>query len=163
VVILGIDPGLRKTGFGIVKKIGQTYKLISAGTIILDKTSNPHERLLKLFHEIEKLIKEHRPQCMSLERAFVGKNVKSAFMIGEARAVCIIAGKKADIPVYEYPTRSVKQGITGFGGAEKSSVKHMVKIILNIKGNISDDASDALALAIFHGNIGYEKGKIDDK
>lgn len=162
-IILGIDPGLRKTGFGIVEKIGNTYRYINSGIIKLDKISGVHERLLTLFFEVEKLIREYRPKCISLEKAFVGKNARSAFMIGEARAVCIIAGKKADLPVYEYPTRSVKQGITGFGGAEKGSVKHMVKIILNISDNISDDASDALALAIFHGNIANNIRKINDK
>lgn len=162
-IILGIDPGLRKTGFGVVEKKGNTYKYINCGVIKLDKIPSVHDRLLKLFFEIERLIKSHNPQCISLESAFVGKNARSAFMIGEARAVCIIAGRKADLPVYEYPTRSVKQGITGFGGAEKGSVKHMVKIILNINGDISDDASDALAIAIFHGNIAYNTGKIYDK
>ncbi|MCX7771152.1 MAG: crossover junction endodeoxyribonuclease RuvC [Proteobacteria bacterium] len=156
-IILGIDPGLRKTGFGIVEKRGQEYRLINAGVIRLDKLSDLHDRLLKLFFEIENLIKEFNPNCISLEKAFVGKNARSAFMIGEARAVCIVAGRKANLPVYEYPTRSIKQGLTGFGGAEKKSVKHMVKVILKINGEISDDASDALAIAIFHGNIGYNR------
>ncbi len=158
-IVLGIDPGLRKTGYGLIEKTGQSYKFISAGTIKLDQSDNVHDRLIKLYNEIEKIIEHHHPQCMSLEKAFVGKNVKSAFMIGEARAVCIVAAKRANIPIYEYATRSVKQGITGFGGAEKGSVKHMVKLILNIKGDLSDDASDALALAIFHGNISYQRGK----
>jgi len=155
VIILGVDPGLRKTGYGIIEKDGQTYRFVEAGVIRLDNIADTHDRLLMLHNEIERIILTFKPSCMSLEKVFLGKNVRSAFMIGEARAVCIIVAKRFDIPIYEYATRSVKQGLTGFGASGKESVKHMVKLLLGVKEDLKDDASDALALAIFHGNIEY--------
>ncbi len=154
-IILGVDPGLRKTGYGIIEKEGDKYRFVDAGIIRLNNILDIHDRLLKLHNEIERIILTFKPACMSLEKVFLGKNVRSAFMIGEARAVCIIVAKRFDIPIYEYATRSVKQGLTGFGASGKESVKHMVKLLLGVKGDLKDDASDALALAIFHGNIEY--------
>lgn len=157
-IILGIDPGLRKTGYGVIEKKGNTYRLLESGIIKLEKIPDLHDRLLSLYLAIENILSKYRPSCISIEKAFVGRNAKSAFMIGEARAVCILAAKKQSIPVFEYATRSVKQGLTGFGSSEKANVKKMVKLVLGVNDDLKDDASDALALAIFHGNIDYARG-----
>lgn len=154
-IILGIDPGLRKTGFGVIKKVKAHYSFIDAGVILLDNIKDLHDRLFELYQKVECLFHAYKPNCLSLEKVFIGKNARSAFLIGEARAACIIAAKKFNVPVFEYAARSVKQGIAGYGAADKEDVNRVIKIILGLKGEIKEDASDALALAIFHGNIDY--------
>lgn len=154
-IILGIDPGLRKTGYGFLRKSGGDFTLIKAGVIKLDTKSSTHDRLFQLFTELNSLVKEIKPSCMVIEKVFIGKNARSAFLIGEARAACIITALSYSIAVYEYATRAVKQGIAGYGDANKDALQRMVKMILNINSELEEDASDALALAIFHGNISY--------
>ncbi|GAB4437080.1 MAG: crossover junction endodeoxyribonuclease RuvC [bacterium] len=152
-IILGIDPGLRKTGYGFIRKNGGNISLIKSGTIKLDVKKNVQDRLYQLYTEFSELIKENMPDCMAIEKVFIGKNARSAFLIGEARAACIIAAMSNNIKVFEYATRSVKQGVAGYGDASKEALQRMVKLILNYDGSLEEDASDALALAIFHGNI----------
>ena len=152
-IILGVDPGLRKTGYGLIEKHTGGYKLIAADVINLEKIPDIHDRLYHLFVELNMLLKQYKPSCVSLEKIFSGKNIRSAFVIGEARAACIISALSHGVKVYEYATRSVKQGVTGYGGAAKEDVERMVKLILNFNGKLKEDASDALALAIFHGNM----------
>jgi len=152
-IILGIDPGLRKTGFGFIQKKGSSFSLIKAGVIRLDVKSSTHARLFQLFNELNSLIKDIKPACMAIEKVFTGKNARSAFLIGEARAACIITALTYNIAVFEYATRAVKQGVAGYGDATKDALQRMVRLILNINNELEEDASDALALAIFHGNI----------
>lgn len=152
-IILGIDPGLRKTGYGFIEKNGGNFVLIKSGIIKLDVRLTVHERLYQLYSEFVKLINEVTPKCMAIEKVFTGKNARSAFLIGEARAACIIAALGKNIKVFEYATRAVKQGVAGYGDASKEALQKMVKLILGYNGKLEEDASDALALAIFHGNI----------
>lgn len=159
-IVLGIDPGLRKTGYGLVKNKAGQPEFISAGIVDLEKYTDRHSKLYFLFESLNEIIEKYKPSAISLEMVFTGKNIKSAFLIGEARAVSIISGKKFNLNVYEYSARAVKQGITGYGNATKDDVKRMVKLILNIKDNLKDDASDALALAIYHLNVINILGKI---
>lgn len=159
-IVLGIDPGLRKTGYGLVKNNAGQPEFISAGIINLETNLDRHSKLYFLFESLNQIIEKYKPSAISLEMVFTGKNIKSAFLIGEARAVSIISGKKFNLNVYEYSARAVKQGITGYGNATKDDVKRMVKLMLNIKDDIKDDAADALALAIYHLNVINILGKI---
>lgn len=157
-IILGIDPGLRKTGYGFLEKKGSNYSIIKLGTIILDTKKTTHFRLWQLFDTFSQLITEVKPDCMAIERVFTSKNIRSAFLIGEARAACIISAVSNGVDIFEYATRAVKQGITGYGDAGKEDVQKMVRLILKYNGKLEEDAADALALAIFHGNISEVKG-----
>ncbi len=152
-IILGIDPGLRKTGYGFIKKETNGYVLLKAGLIKLDVKQDTHQRLYQLHRELNLLSEEIKPDCMAIEKAFVGKNARSAFLIGEARAACILSAMEKGVDIFEYAPRAVKQGVTGYGDATKEQLQKMVKLILNHKDLIEEDASDALAVAIFHGNI----------
>lgn len=159
-IVLGIDPGLRKTGYGLVDRYEGQLRFISAGVIDLTRFNDRYERLYFLFESLNKLIGTYKPSDLSLEKIFTGKNVKSAFSIGEARAISIISAKKFNLNIYEYSAKAVKQGVTGYGNATKDDVKKMVKLILNIRKDFKDDASDALALAIYHLNVINILGKI---
>lgn len=159
-IVLGIDPGLRKTGYGLITSEKGELRFISADIINLEKISNVYDRLYYLYEKLNDIIEKFNPQALSLEKIFTGKNVRSAFMIGEARAVSILSAKKKGLNIFEYSARAVKQGVTGYGNASKEEVKRMVKLILNIKDDLKDDASDALALAIYHINVFNITGKI---
>lgn len=159
-LVLGIDPGLRKTGYGFVKRSFGQLNFIDAGVINLEIYPDRQDRLYFLYESLNNLVKKYNPSAISLEKVFSGRNVRSAFLIGEARAVSIISGKSHSINIFEYSARAVKQGITGYGNATKEDVKRMVKLILNIKDAIKDDASDALALAIYHLNVFNNIGKL---
>ncbi len=158
--VLGIDPGLRKTGYGIVRTDSGLLKHVADGIISLDKIPSIYDRLSFLYDQLNLIIEKYSPQVLSLEKIFTGKNVRSAFMIGEARAIAILSAKKSGLQIFEYTPREVKQGVTGYGNASKEEVKKMVKLILNLRGDIRDDASDALALAIYYINVFNITGRL---
>lgn len=152
--ILGIDPGSRTTGYGVVLKRPGGFDLVSAGVVRLDRIDDFNDRLLQLHEAVCALITEFSPACLSIERAFMGKNVASAFKLGAARAACIISAKRASIPVFEYTAREVKMGIAGSGAAEKADVQKAVRWLLRLpqSGRLQADAADAIAIAMHHGN-----------
>ncbi len=152
-IVLGVDPGLRKTGYGIVRLEKGVLSHVTAGIINLEKIPSIFDRLYYLYDELNQIICRFSPNVLSLEKIFTGKNIRSAFMIGEARAIAILSAKKAGLDIFEYTSRAVKQGVTGYGNASKEEVKRMVKLILNLREDIKDDASDALALAIYYINV----------
>ena len=150
--ILGIDPGLIQTGFGLINiKNNNEIKLIDYGIIKpLLKDTLP-KRLLTIFYDICEIIKIHKPQIFVIEDIFYGKNVKSAMRLGQARGAAMVAAATNEIPIYEYSARKVKQSITGNGNAHKEQVQFMVKVRLGMdKMPEPIDASDALAVALCH-------------
>ena len=150
--ILGIDPGLIQTGFGLINiKNNNEIKLIDYGIIKpLLKDTLP-KRLLTIFDDICEIIKIHKPQIFVIEDIFYGKNIKSALKLGQARGVAMVAAAAHNLPIHEYSARKVKQAITGNGNATKEQIQFMVKTILNLQSLPSPmDASDALAIAICH-------------
>ena len=147
--ILGIDPGSRKTGYGIIECQGQKSQAISFGTINAGSGDFP-TRLKIIFQSISKLIDEFQPDEFAIESVFVSKNAGSALKLGQARGAAICAAVNIDLPVGEYAPREVKQALVGKGSAEKSQVAHMVGLILGISEKIPEDAADALAIALCH-------------
>ena len=153
-IILGIDPGLINTGYGLIQITGSNnLQAIDFGTISPDKKEKLSYRLKTIYDDLSLIIKKYSPNILSIEEVFFGKNVKSALLLGHARGVSMLCASNNNIPVFEYSPRKIKQSITGNGNADKSQVKFMVTRELNLKNlDFPDDASDALATALCHNN-----------
>ena len=147
--ILGIDPGSRFTGFGIIEVDGSRALPIHQGVIKAGSGEFP-ERLGIIFSGISDLIDEFRPDEVAVETVFVSKNASSALKLGQARGAAVCAAIAKGLPVAEYSPRSVKQAIVGRGGADKLQVQHMVTVLLQLKEKLAEDAADALAVALCH-------------
>ena len=147
--ILGIDPGSRITGYAVIEGDGSRHKHIAHGCIRTVKKSFT-ERLGEIFSGIVQVIEEFSPEEVAIEDVFVSKNASSALKLGQARGAAICAAVQAGCPVFEYTPREVKLSVVGRGSAEKEQVQHMVKVILNLKGKLQIDASDALGIALTH-------------
>ncbi len=149
--VLGIDPGSRITGYGVVDK-GKGGKLahVCDGHVLLDPSAPLPERLLAISNALKSIIDEFKPDAMSIESIFFAKNVDSAIKLGEARGVPLLCAASSGVPVYEYAPRSVKQAVTGYGNATKEQVQKMVKMLLRTQAQLKPDAADALAIAICH-------------
>jgi len=148
--ILGLDPGLRRTGWGLVAVSGARLAHIAHG-VIAPKDSLPFaERLLILFEGIAAVIAEHAPDEAAVEETFVNTNASSTLKLGHARACCLIAPARAGLPVAEYAATVVKKAVVGTGGAEKDQVGFMIRRLLPSAGPTTADAADALAMAIAH-------------
>ncbi len=149
--ILGIDPGLVQTGFGIISVIKNKTSMVDYGVVKPSTSDELPQRLLTIFNDIQHIIQDYKPTVMAIEEVFYGKNVKSALLLGQARGSAIVAGSGMKLPVYEYSARKIKQSITGNGNAHKEQVQFMVKAQLNMSELPEPiDASDALAIALCH-------------
>ena len=147
--ILGIDPGLGTTGYGIISNINNEMELVDFGTIKTSPKDSLSKRLKIIFDYISELIIKYKPSIFSIEEIFYSNNVKSSLLLGHARGVAIAAAATNDIIVYEYSAKKIKQSLTGNGNAHKEQVKFMVKNLLKLQeAPKSNDASDALAIAI---------------
>lgn len=152
--IIGIDPGTKITGWGIILFQNNKYSLVDFGTIHPKQTANLEEKYLHIFDELTKVIELHSPDVLSVETQFVDKNVQSAIKLGMARGMAYLAAAKKKIPVFEYAPTKAKQAVTGKGNASKGAVQQMVKILLGMKElPVFEDATDALALAIAHAHF----------
>jgi crossover junction endodeoxyribonuclease RuvC len=149
VLILGIDPGSRITGFGVVNAVGQQLEYVTSGCIRLGDGPMP-ERLDKLFSSITELVERYCPQQFAIEQAFMGRNADSALKLGQARGVAIVAAVRQQLEVAEYAPRTIKQSVVGKGSASKEQVQIMVRQLLKLPGTPQADAADALAIAICH-------------
>lgn len=149
-IILGIDPGSRFLGFGVLLFENNILTPIEYGVLKFNVNEDLTNRLLEIGDGVRELFQDHKPDHVSIEKIFLGKNVDSAFKLGHARGVVIYEALKAQAEVFEYATRLVKKGITGNGSAEKDNVRVVIQNILKIPPVKSLDASDALALACFH-------------
>lgn len=149
-IILGIDPGTYRTGFGLVQKNGNQLDHVDNGLIAPSVKFSLPEKLKKIYESLEAMIKEFQPKEIALEDLFFAKNAKSVLKLGHARGVVMLAAAQHGIPVYEYPPAQVKQAICGFGQATKDQIQKMVKIHLKLKEVAEENASDALAVALCH-------------
>lgn len=147
--ILGIDPGSRFTGFGIIEVHGDRAVCITHGVIKTGDGEFP-QRLGVIFSHLQDIIRDHRPQQVAVESVFISRNPNSALKLGQARGAAICAAIAGGLPVSEYSPRSVKQAIVGRGSADKLQVKHMVAVLLQMHEDIAEDAADALAVALCH-------------
>ena len=149
-IIIGLDPGLGTTGWGVIAKSGNRLSHIANGQVKTDAKAPLAERLVTLDRELTDVILAHRPDQGAVEEVFVNTNAQSTLKLGQARGVCLLALARAGLPVSEYATRLVKKAIVGTGGADKAQVQAMLGVLLPGVKLAGADAADALAVAICH-------------
>ena len=149
--ILGIDPGSRVTGYGIIDQDGQHMTYVASGCIRA-KGEALSERLGIIFAGVNAIIHEFLPEEMAIEQVFMNKNADSALKLGQARGAAICASVHSKLPVDEYAAREIKQAVVGKGGATKEQVQHMVCVLLSLSKKPQSDAADALGVAVCHGH-----------
>ena len=152
-IVLGIDPGLTKTGFGLLSISNDIPQIIDYGIIQPNKNDTLSKRLYTIYVDMEELINTFSPTVLSIEDVFYGRNVKSALLLGQARGIAMLCAAKNNMPVFEYSAKKVKQSVTGNGNADKVQLQYMVKQIFNLKSLPKPlDASDAIGIALCHFN-----------
>lgn len=148
-LILGIDPGSRITGFGVIEVTPGCIRYVTSGCIRVAGESFP-QRLKEVFDGVRQISQHYQPDCMAIEKVFVHKNVDSALKLGQARGAAICAALERELTVYEYTPTEVKKSVVGKGRAAKGQVQHMVTALLRLPGMPQEDAADALAIALCH-------------
>lgn len=150
--ILGIDPGSRKTGYGLIEQRGSRLIHIDNGAIFTEGAANFPERLTLIARGLNEILTRYQPQAVAIEDVFVALNPQSALKLGQARGAAIVTVTLAGLPVAEYTAMQVKQAVVGQGRATKQQVQQMVRALLALPEIAQEDASDALAVAICHAN-----------
>lgn len=159
--ILGIDPGSRATGYGLIEQQGNRLIHLDNGAIFTRSDDELALRLQRIYRELSRLIEEFRPEAVAVEQVFMAKNPASALKLGHARGVALLAGINAELPVAEYSALQVKSAVVGYGKAAKTQVQQMTRTLLNLPEIAQEDAADALAVAICHAHSHHLADKID--
>lgn len=150
-LVLGVDPGTAITGYGLVWAEGDSLKLVDYGAITTSSDKPLPQRLQEIYRQLTALIQERQPSSAAVEKLFFSRNVRTAFSVGQARGVALLAMANAGLPVHEYTPLEVKQAVVGYGRATKEQVQEMVKVLLGLDSMPQpDDAADAIAVAICH-------------
>lgn len=149
-IILGIDPGLRTTGFGVIEVQGNRFAYIASGTVSSSSADSLPFRLKSLFDGVAEVIQTYQPDCAAIEKVFVNANPQSTLLLGQARGAVMTAMVKDSLPVAEYTALQLKQAVVGYGRASKEQMQEMVKRLLNLPVAPGTDAADALGMAICH-------------
>ena len=160
--VLGIDPSIKSTGFGIIEYVNNTYTVLSSGVIKPSRQKLFHHKINEIKSRLEELIKDFEPDEVAIENPFYAQNIKTAITLGQVRGAALVAVASHNCSLHEYSPLEIKKAVTGYGQADKNQVRMMVKTLLNIKDEkLETDASDALATAFCHLNsrIFYEKIK----
>ncbi|MAZ77115.1 MAG: crossover junction endodeoxyribonuclease RuvC [Legionellaceae bacterium] len=151
-VILGIDPGSRITGYGLVRVANNRPLYIASGCVRVN-TDDFSQRLQQIFQGIREVINQYHPDEVAIEQVFMHQNANSAIKLGQARGVAIVAATDLNVPLSEYAARQIKQAVVGYGGADKVQVQQMIKALLNLSDVPQSDAADALAVAVCHAQM----------
>lgn len=151
-VILGIDPGTMATGWGVVQVVGNALRHMGHGTVHSSSAEPQAQRLRRIYNDLAKVVREFRPDGVSLEKVFFAQNVQSALKLGQARGIALLAAAEQDVEVHEYSAVEIKSAVVGYGHATKQQVQTMIGSILKVSGPVPADAADALAAAICHLN-----------
>ena len=152
--ILGIDPGSRVTGYGLIDLMGNRLGFVACGTIRTANETDFSRRLLVIFSDLREVIAQYRPKAAAVEEVFVAHNARSALKLGQARGAAVVAAGSLGLEIFNYPARLVKQSVAGYGQADKAQIRYMVRALLGLNAEPSSDAADALALAICHAHRG---------
>ncbi|SFR48252.1 Holliday junction endonuclease RuvC [Marinobacter daqiaonensis] len=158
-IILGVDPGSRITGYGIIRTSGRHTDYLDSGCIRMGERPMA-ERLQIIFQSLATLIAEYRPDEFAIEQVFMARNPDSALKLGQARGVAIVSAANSGLAVHEYSARQVKQAVVGSGGADKAQVQHMVQAILGLSRKPQADAADALAIALCHAHMSQSLARV---
>ena len=159
--ILGIDPGLQVTGYGVIDSDGRTSRYIHSGNICskkLQTSMDMPQRLGLIFRKLTEVITEYQPDQVAVEEIFISRNASSALKLGHARGAAISAAVQSHVPVSEYSAKSVKQAVVGTGAANKEQIQHMVLRLLALRGMLQSDEADALAVSICHAHTSLLAG-----
>jgi len=148
--ILGIDPGSRVTGYGVIESDRGNLVFVACGVVKTTPNYPFANRLNEIFDGINEVIQIHDPEIAAVEEVFLSQNPGTAIKLGQARGAAVVAAMQNGLSVSDYSPRKIKQAVAGYGQAEKEQVQHMVRVLLNLKGMPSNDAADALAVAICH-------------
>lgn len=151
-IVLGVDPGSRKTGFGLVLQQGSSVSYVASGVVRIPPELELAERLQLIFESLTSVIQRHQPNEFAIESVFMSKSAGSALKLGQARGAAMVAATSQGLPVSEYEARKVKQSVVGTGAADKTQVQHMVMTLLKLDCSPQEDAADALAIALCHVN-----------
>lgn len=149
--ILGIDPGSRLTGFGVLDFVGSKASYVASGAI-RSHSGSFADRLKQIFDSVGEIVDEYRPDIVAIETVFMARNAGSALKLGQARSAALCATFRFDVEVHEYSPREIKQAVVGTGSANKEQVQHMVVSLLQLDATPSADAADALAAALCYGH-----------
>ena len=158
--ILGIDPGSRITGYGVITACGHELGFIACGTIRTGGEADFSRRLLTIFRDLCEVIETHQPEVAAVEDIFISSNPRSALKLGHARGAAVVAAQHRGLSIVDYTPRRVKQCVAGYGQAEKSQVQAMVRTLLALDSPPSQDAADALAVAICHAHHAAAGGRL---
>ena len=158
--ILGIDPGSRATGYGVITKKANQLYYVTCGIIKLGSKYAFNDRLKVIFDGLSEVIESHKPTVAAVEDVFVAANPRTALKLGHARGVAVLAALQNGMRVYDYTPRMVKQAVVGYGNADKQQVQQMVRVLLQLSASPSSDAADALAVAMCHANQTIIDGEI---
>jgi len=150
--IIGVDPGSRVTGYGVIDADKGRLQFVACGVVKTTSQTPLSHRLNEIFEGINEVVQLHGPVIAAVEDVFVANNPRSALKLGQARGAAVVAVMQNGLSVFDYSPRSVKQAVAGYGQADKSQVQHMVQVLLGLSGAPSPDAADALAVAICHAN-----------
>jgi crossover junction endodeoxyribonuclease RuvC len=151
-IILGIDPGTMATGWGVVQVVGSALRHMGHGTINSSSAEPQAHRLRRIYNDLSKVVREFRPDGVSLEKVFFALNVQSALKLGQARGIALLAAAEQNVEVHEYSAVEIKSAVVGYGHATKQQVQMMIGSLLKVSGPVPADAADALAAAICHLN-----------
>jgi len=159
-IILGIDPGSRRMGFGVIEVKLKVINYITCGYISLEKLPNVGAKLQQIYKDVTAIIKQYKPEHGAIEQVFVHKNPASALKLGQARGAAIVAIANQQLVLGEYSAREVKQAVVGYGNADKAQVQHMIATLLSLQQAPQADAADALAIAMCHANSLTQKLRV---
>ena len=150
-IIVGIDPGIAILGYGVIEYKGNHFKTINYGAIVTGAKEQMPHRLAHIYQELIRILDKYSPDAVAIEELFFNKNVKTALIVAQARGVAILSAANLGLNIYEYTPLQVKQGVAGYGRADKQQIQYMTKTILNLNEVPKpDDVADALAVAICH-------------
>lgn len=153
--ILGIDPGSRVTGYGVIETRRNQLEFIACGTIRTAGEANFSRRLLVIFSDLSEIIDSYAPEAAAVEEVFLARDPRAALKLGHARGAAVVAALNHGLEVFNYSPRKVKQTVAGYGQADKAQIQYMVRMLLGLSAEPSKDAADALALAICHAHHSF--------
>lgn len=160
--ILGIDPGYAILGWGVVDVEGNKFKPVAYGSILTEAHTYMPDRLKVIYNELMEIIAQYEPEEVSIEELFFNTNSTTAIFVGQARGVAILACVNSGVEIYEYTPLQIKQGVSGYGRADKKQMQQLVKMMLNLKEVPKpDDTADALAAAICHGYVANSRKRME--